>query len=158
MKEFWETVILGAGASGMMVAASLREEERSLLLESNPRPGAKIAVSGGGRCNLGNLHLDSARYRGDASFVREVFARYDQKWLREWFERRGVATRVEKGSQLFCRDGASAAVDALRRASQKSALYTGWKVESFRREREGFALTRQGGGMVHCRRLVVASG
>lgn len=158
MKEFWETAILGAGASGMMVAALLREQEGTVLLEGNPRSGAKIAVSGGGRCNLCNLHLDLPCYRGDSGFVREVFARYDQKWLREWFERRGVATRVEKGSQLFCRDGASAAVDALRRASQKSVLHAGWKVESFRREGEGFVLSRQGGGTVHCRRLVVASG
>jgi len=141
-----------------MLAALLRGRERVLLLEGAPRPGAKISVSGGGRCNLTNLHLDTARYRGDPLFLESVFSRYDQYWLRRWFEERHVRTEAEKGSQLFCVEGSEAVNRALRRAWKGVEFRSGWKVETADRTKERFRLIGPRGAMIGTRRLVVASG
>jgi predicted Rossmann fold flavoprotein len=141
-----------------MTAARLTGDGSVVLLEGNPRPGAKISVSGGGRCNLCNLHLDPQRYRGEAPFLHAVFSRYDQRWLRKWFQARGVATRPEKGGQLFCVEGAEAALRALRRASERARLMPGWRATDVRREAEGFRILGEGGRSLRARRLGVASG
>jgi predicted Rossmann fold flavoprotein len=154
----YDIAILGAGASGMMTAARLRDRASVVLLEGNPHPGAKIAVSGGGRCNLCNLHLDPSHYRGEERLLRAVFSRYDQHWLRRWFHERGVETRPEKGAQLFCRQGASAVVRALRQATEGASWRPGWRIESVEREHEGFLIRERTGRSLRARRLVVASG
>jgi len=158
VSKLYETIILGAGASGMMCAARLKRKKESLLLEGNREVGAKISISGGGRCNLTNLHLTTERYRGDATLLRRVFSRYDRRWLQTWFEKRGVETRLEKGSQLFCSGGAERVNQALREAWQGIGYRSGWRVERAEKEVEGFLLYSGRGDSLRCRRLVVASG
>ncbi|HEY1068890.1 MAG TPA: FAD-dependent oxidoreductase, partial [Pirellulales bacterium] len=53
MSEIWDVVVIGAGAAGLVAATRAAECGRStLLLEKNRRPGVKILMSGGTRCNL----------------------------------------------------------------------------------------------------------
>jgi len=141
-----------------MCASLLARKSGTLLLEGNPRPGAKIAVSGGGRCNLANLELTPRRYRADSRFVQSVFKRYDQHWLRRWFAERGVRTRVEKESQLFCIDGADSVNRALKKAYQGVEVRTECPIADVRREREGFLLISRKGQKIRAEKLVVASG
>lgn len=142
-----------------MTAAGIGKRSSVLLLEGNSRPGAKISVSGGGRCNLCNLHLDSHCYRGDSHVLETVFSRYDQHWLRRWFARRGVETRSEKGGQLFCRSGAEEVNRALASACETVEFRGGWRIVSAeRREKGGFRICNARGGCIESRRLVVASG
>ncbi len=98
----YDVAILGAGASGLMLAARLERRHSILLIDGNRSPGAKIAVSGGGRCNLCNLELSTDRYRADPDFIRPVFDRYDQNWLLEWVGRRGVSWHPEAKGKVFC--------------------------------------------------------
>jgi predicted Rossmann fold flavoprotein len=142
----------------MMCAALLSRKSGTVILESNPRPGAKIAVSGGGRCNLSNLRVEPGRYRGDPEFLRRIFARYGQEWLRNWFAGREVHTRVEKRGQLFCIDGAESVNRALKEAAKGVRLRTGWRVAEVTRSEEGFVLLSERRERLLARRLVVASG
>src|SRR5687767_13178335 len=100
--------IIGGGAAGMMAAASaveVRPEARVTLFERNPRLGAKVIISGGGRCNVTTGDQD----------VRRVLSRYPRggRWLRHamhsfppdavvrWFEARGVPLKVETDLRVF---------------------------------------------------------
>jgi predicted Rossmann fold flavoprotein len=141
-----------------MLAALLNERSGVLLLEGNPRPGAKISVSGGGRCNLSNLSVESSRYRAEASFVSSVLSRYPESWVRGWFSRRGVRTRPEKEGRLFCVDGAEAVNRALREARSGVELLTRWRVDSVEHDGRFFRVRDARGKELFCRRLVVASG
>ena len=141
-----------------MCAALLTRKSGTLLLEGNPRPGAKIAVSGGGRCNLSNLRLSPRYYRADSRFIQSVFDRYDEGWLRRWFARHGVRTRVEKGSQLFCIEGAESVNRALKRAFAGVELETTRRVTAASKAEKGFVLTTETGRTIRTETLVVASG
>ncbi|ADV46706.1 NAD(P)/FAD-dependent oxidoreductase [Nitratifractor salsuginis] len=153
-----DLAILGAGASGLMLASLLQNRKNVCLIDGNPAPGAKIAVSGGGRCNLCNAHLDPSYYRGDAKVLRSVFGRYDQHWLLRWFHERGVETRLEKGSQYFAKERSRAVLDALQRAARGVETLYGFRVKEIRKEAEGFSLIPERGRALRCRRLVIASG
>lgn len=58
--EYFHTVIIGGGASGLFCAGSF--DARKLVLDHNTRPGAKVSISGGGKCNFSNLHLSAQDY------------------------------------------------------------------------------------------------
>jgi len=142
----------------MMCAARLTDKISVAIVEGNTRPGAKIAVSGGGRCNLTNRRLDLKRYRGESHFIRPVLERYDQRWLRGWFEERGVQTRLEKGDQYFCIQKAEGVNRTLAEAIRGVRLHLGRSVTDVKRTEEGFRVSIRGGGSIDARRLVVASG
>jgi len=59
----FDVVVIGAGAAGMMCAATAgRRGRRVLLVDHYPKLGEKIRISGGGRCNFTNLHASPANY------------------------------------------------------------------------------------------------
>ncbi|WP_457602344.1 NAD(P)/FAD-dependent oxidoreductase [Nitratifractor sp.] len=152
----YDVAILGAGASGLMLAARLERRYSTILLDSNPSPGAKIAVSGGGRCNLCNLNLSTDRYRADPDFIRPVFDRYDQQWLLEWVGRRGVAWHPEAHGKIFCDRGARSLNRLFAQTIPPGVFVAGERVVKV--EGTGpFRITGQKRGY-SARTLVVASG
>ena len=63
MTQTYDVIILGAGAAGLMCAAEAgRRGRRVLVLEHAEKPGRKILISGGGRCNFTNLHTAPERF------------------------------------------------------------------------------------------------
>jgi predicted Rossmann fold flavoprotein len=142
----------------MMLAALLRKRQNVCLVEGNSTPGAKIAVSGGGRCNLCNAHLDPGRYRGDPRLIKAIFRRYDQRWLLRWFRERGVETRLEKGSQYFAKGRSQAVISALQREMNGIETLYGFRVREIEHDAGGFLLISEQGRRLQCRRLVIASG
>ncbi|WP_292655063.1 aminoacetone oxidase family FAD-binding enzyme [Nitratifractor sp.] len=158
MREDYDLAILGGGAAGLMLAARLDPSISAVLIEGNREPGAKIAVSGGGRCNLTNTEIRPERYRGDASFIRPVLKRYDRRWLLEWFRQRGVKTRLEKGAQYFCVDRSPAVIRALKEAASSIDSFYGTRITKVEKTSEGFRLISEGGKSLQARRLAVATG
>ncbi|QDS97319.1 BaiN/RdsA family NAD(P)/FAD-dependent oxidoreductase [Adhaeretor mobilis] len=101
----WDVVIVGAGAAGLL--AGIRASERglrTLLLEKNARPGVKILMSGGTRCNL--THATDARgiveaYGRPGRFLHSALATLSPDELIELFANEGVATKVEDTGKVF---------------------------------------------------------
>lgn len=108
------TVIIGAGAAGCFAAIELKRRQpsaRVILLEAASRPLAKVAITGGGRCNLTNTF---ARVPQQASGLKEVYPRGAQLMRRalgafshedcwEWFEREGVRLVAQDDECVFPR-------------------------------------------------------
>lgn len=95
----WEVVVVGAGAAGLLAAARAAERgRRTLLLEKNRRPGIKILMSGGTRCNLTHA-CDSRSIVGEfgppGRFLHSALATLSPGRLVELFEDEGVATKIE---------------------------------------------------------------
>jgi len=157
MEKEYRQIILGAGASGSMTAARLGGEEATLLIEGNGRPGAKIAISGGGRCNLTNAHVGVEDYLGDPAFILPALQGFDSAAVRKWFADRGVRTVRQKEEQYFAEEGAAAVVRALERASEKSKKCLGCRVREVIREK-GLFVVRTDRGTFRSKRLVVATG
>lgn len=102
-QEKFDAIIIGGGACGLMCAvqAGLRGK-RTLVLERNDRPGAKILISGGGRCNYTNLHSAPANFvSANPDFARAAFSRWTVEDTVTFFERHGIIGREKVLGQLF---------------------------------------------------------
>ena len=112
--ESFDVVVLGAGAAGLMCALTAGQRGRKvLLLDHADKVGAKILISGGGRCNFTNLHSAPDRFlSGNADFCRSALGRYTQDHFIAMVERHGIAYHEKTLGQLFC-DGSARAIVAM---------------------------------------------
>ena len=100
----YDCLIVGGGASGLMLAASLAVGSgRGLILEKTSRTGAKLLLSGGGRCNIthGGAARDLVRaYGKSGQRIRKCLYRHSNVELAEWFGEHGLALSDEKGRSV----------------------------------------------------------
>jgi predicted Rossmann fold flavoprotein len=101
----WDVIIAGAGAAGLATAIFTRErspEGAVLLLDGARRPGAKILVSGGSRCNVTNTIVTEKDYwGGPATIVRRVLRAFPVRDTVAFFQRAGVTLHEEEDGKLF---------------------------------------------------------
>src|SRR5207249_2335521 len=101
----WDVVVVGAGAAGLMAALRAAERgRRTLLLEKNRKPGVKILMSGGTRCNI-TQNTDNrgivAAYGAPGKFLHSALAAFSVQDTIAFFESEGVATKVEETGKIF---------------------------------------------------------
>jgi len=113
-----QIVIIGGGASALMLA-SLLPKKSATVIETNTAPGAKILVSGGGKCNITNAEMDPGFFLADRSFITPSLEAFDEKDLLQWLKRRGLEPVLKKGSQYFCKDSSRELLTLLQRESRK---------------------------------------
>ncbi len=100
-----DVIVVGGGAAGLMAAGrAAGAGARVLLLEKTGGCGKKILVSGKQRCNLTNaadLKAFIAMYGPNGRFLHGAFSRFFRPELLEFFERRGLAAKQERGGRIF---------------------------------------------------------
>jgi predicted Rossmann fold flavoprotein len=156
-----DVLILGAGASGLMAASTAaRRGRRVLLADHGRRAGAKVRISGGGRCNATNLQACAANYHSrNPHFVKSALARFGPRNFLEFLDKREVGWREEEQGQVFLVTGGVHLADMLERecASLGVELLLGRPVHDVRKE--GTLFTAEiGGEPVASESLVVATG
>jgi predicted Rossmann fold flavoprotein len=112
--EAFDVIVLGAGAAGLMCALTAGQRgRRVLLLDHADRVGAKILISGGGRCNFTNLHCAPDRFlSGNPDFCRSALSRYTQDDFIALVQRHRIPYHEKTLGQLFC-DGSARAIVAM---------------------------------------------
>jgi predicted Rossmann fold flavoprotein len=110
-----DAIILGAGAAGLLCAATAGQRgRRVLLLDHADKPGKKILISGGGRCNFTNLHTAPERFLSqNPHFAKSALSRYTPQDFLALVERHGIAWHEKTLGQLFCDGSARQIVDML---------------------------------------------
>ncbi len=98
-------VVVGAGPAGLMAAATAAEQgARVTLLEKNSGAGKKLSITGKGRCNL-TAAVDGRDLikgvPGNGRFLYSAFHEYSNNALRDFFHKRGLQTKVERGNRVF---------------------------------------------------------
>lgn len=114
-------IIIGGGASALMLA-SLLPRNSAIILEANNKLGAKILVSGGGKCNITNAVMGREYFLGDQDFVQQPLKKFDEKALLRWLERQNLHPVLRKETQYFCKDSAKELVDIFKKESKKQKI------------------------------------
>jgi predicted Rossmann fold flavoprotein len=112
--EQFDAIILGAGGAGLMCAGVAGQRgRRVLVIDHNEEPGAKILISGGGRCNFTNLGAAPERYLStNPHFAVSALKRYTAQDFLELVEAHGIAWHEKTLGQLFC-DGSARQIVAM---------------------------------------------
>ncbi len=118
-----DIVIIGGGASALMLA-SLLPKRSATIIEHNSRLGAKILVSGGGKCNITNAKMGTEYFLGDEDFIRPVLKKFNEKALLRWLERGQLEPVLRKETQYFCKDSAKELMSIFLKESQKQQVLT----------------------------------
>ena len=128
----YDVIIVGAGAAGLMCAIEASKRGRKVLvLESSNKVGKKILISGGGRCNFTNLHIDPEAYLSQNShFCKSALARYTQWDFIALMDKYKLSWQEKTLGQLFCDDKAPAVLNMLLEQCKRVGIKLDSKVES----------------------------
>lgn len=158
----YDVIILGAGAAGMMCALTAGQRgRRVLLLDHLDRAGAKILISGGGRCNFTNIEGGLAeRYiSANPHFAKSALGRYTPADFVALVDSHGIAWHEKTLGQLFC-DGSAKQIIAMldeecARGAVETRLLT--RVTAIAKSDERFQVETPG-GTFEAAALVIATG
>ncbi len=160
----FDTLIVGAGAAGMMCAIhAAARGGRVLIVDHAKNPGEKIRISGGGRCNFTNLECAPDRFiSSNPHFARSALSRYTQHDFIKLVEAHGIAYHEKTLGQLFCDGSAQQIIDMMlaemRNLGVELRLET--SVGKICKTESGFELSLVGkhACTAVCRNFVVACG
>ncbi len=101
--DAFDAIIIGGGACGLMCAVQAGFlGKRTLVLEKNNNPGAKILISGGGRCNYTNLYISEANFLSqNPHFCKSAFSQWTVQDTIDFFETYGISGKEKTLGQLF---------------------------------------------------------
>jgi len=161
----YDTIVLGAGAAGLMCALTAGARgRRVLVLERANKPGKKILMSGGGRCNFTNRHVAPGRFlSANPHFCKSALSRFTQWDFIELVERHGIEyfekeTVTGLSGQLFCRQSSKQIVAMLLAECRAAGVDILLDCETTSVEHPGGFRLSTGLGPFEAETLVVASG
>src|SRR5687768_8720120 len=159
-KMRYDVVAVGAGAAGLMSAIFAgRQGARVAVVDSARRIGAKILISGGGRCNVTHDGVSADDFNGNRNTVARVLRTFTVDETIAFFEALGVALKREETGKLFpVTDRASTVLDALLRATRDAGveIISGTRVNAI--EAGAPFVLEAGGQTMEAARVVLATG
>lgn len=164
-----KVIVVGGGAAGFFSAISCAHASKEvdvLLLEKTSKLLSKVAVSGGGRCNVThacfeNKTLATCYPRGEKP-LKSAFSRFSTTDTIEWFQSRGVQLKTESDGRMFPKtDDSQTIIDCLMKEAKKLRvdIRTSIGVQQLKPRFEGgFTLTLTDGTIMDCDKVIVATG
>ena len=158
-------IVIGGGPAGMFAALSAAENGHAVtLLEKNEKLGKKLFITGKGRCNLTNAGDMDALFGNvvtNRKFLYSAFYACDNRRVIEFFERRGMPTKTERGNRVFpvsdhSSDVISVLKQALARAGVQVRLHT--EVSEILKEEKITGVSLKNGRTLPCDAVVLATG
>ncbi|MDX1754584.1 MAG: NAD(P)/FAD-dependent oxidoreductase [Marinobacter sp.] len=159
--QHFDVIVIGAGAAGLMCAATAGYRGRRVLVVDHAnKAGKKILMSGGGRCNFTNLNSTPANFLSDnPHFCISALKRYTPQHFLELVERHGIEHVEKAAGQLFCRDSSKDILNLLLTECDWAGAEVRLKTEvrAVEEAGDGYRLDTSGGTLA-CESLVVACG
>jgi len=160
-------VVIGGGAAGFFSALSCKlhhPEYAVTLLEKSDKLLAKVAVSGGGRCNVTHACFDNKElsqfYPRGERHLKKLFFQFNAKDTVAWFESRGVRLKTEADNRMFpVSDSSQTIIDCLVHEANRLGvvIQKGVSISEIQKNGSGFILTSNG-KEIHADKIIVASG
>lgn len=161
--QHYDVIVVGGGPAGMFAAwqASLRYP-RVAILEKNAILGKKMLITGGGRCNVTNIHQDDlliAGIIGNGRFLHSVFSQFNNNDLIRFYESNGLQLKEENKGRMFpVTDKAQSVVDTIAQVLKKNhvMIHFNCEVQAIKTT-EPLAL-KTSLGMFSCDKLIITTG
>jgi predicted Rossmann fold flavoprotein len=161
MATQYDVAVIGAGAAGMMCAATAaRRGKRVVLIDHAPKLAEKIRISGGGRCNFTNVNAGAQHFLSEnPHFCRSALSRYTAQDFLELVKQHRIAYHEKHRGQLFCDESAEQIIRMLK--TECDAGNVSWrmpcKVSSVEKDGEQFRIATNG-EPIFASNVVVATG
>ncbi len=161
MSIHYDVVIIGAGAAGLMCAAEAGKRGRTtLVIDHAKKPGRKILISGGGRCNFTNYDVSANNYLcQNPHFVKSALSQYTNWDFISLVSKYGIEFEERDHGQLFCLDSAKQIVDMLLKECDMPNVTQRYRcdVHDIEQTETGFRF-KADTDTITCESLVVATG
>lgn len=161
----YDVIVIGGGPSGLMAAIAAGEHSRVLLLDKGNSLGRKLAISGGGRCNVTNrLPVDEIikHIPGNGRFLYSAFSEFNNQDIIDFFENLGVKLKEEDHGRMFpASNKAQSVIDALLQQLKKLKvdIQTNIAVKDVLYDHDRVVgVQLQDGSIIHSRAVVIAVG
>jgi len=157
--KIFDTVIIGAGAAGLMAAIQLAKRKKSvLILDMGDKPARKVAISGGGNCNFTNLRADYTHYFGkNPRFVMSALTRFSPRDTLNWAKAHNIKYIEKEPGRYFCRDGAKDVLSALLNDIKNALIKYNTNVIDIEKENDFFTIKTTNGDFCS-QSVIVATG
>ncbi|MCX5777116.1 MAG: NAD(P)/FAD-dependent oxidoreductase [Candidatus Firestonebacteria bacterium] len=156
-----DLLVIGGGPAGIMAAITAAGKNKNvLLLDKNPSLGRKLLASGNGKCNLSNSTLVPDNYFGNKLFLKNIFAKFNNKTLDNFFKKRGVLLKTEEfGRVLPFTESSASILDCLQEeiAVNKVMVKNSEQVLSIEKNENIFTV-KTGRGVYETRNILIAAG
>lgn len=156
-----DVVIIGAGAAGLMCAIEAGKRGRTVLvLDKTNKPGKKILMSGGGRCNFTNTQTTAAHFIShNPHFCKSALSRYTPWDFIALVEKHSIAYFEKKLGQLFCEEKSARIVDMLQKECEtyRVNLKLNQTITQVQKKGDGFVI-KSNQAHYQCESLVIATG
>lgn len=158
-RQYFTSIIIGAGASGLMCAENMAQYGNVLVLEKNPQIASKVKISGGGRCNFTNIGVTSDNYLcSNKHFVKSALARFKPLDIIKDLEQYHIKYEERQNKQMFAFSASEIAEMLLQKCLKKNVkIQTKCLINSISKQDDIFKIETNS-GFFSCSNLIVATG
>ena len=161
MNNFFDVIVIGAGAAGLMCAIeSAKRNKKVLVLDHAKKIGEKIRISGGGRCNFTNLNTHPSKFISEnPKFMISALNQYDQYDFIKLVESYSIKFHEKKLGQLFCDESSQQIIDLLLSECEKYqvTIHKDFIIEDISYSSELYSV-KSLINTISCQSLVIATG
>ncbi|WP_345980343.1 aminoacetone oxidase family FAD-binding enzyme [Sulfurimonas sp. HSL3-2] len=155
----YDVLILGAGASGLMCASRLADGKdlKVGVIDANQSVGAKIKISGGGKCNITNTEVTENNYLGDENFVSSILSSFTKDDLLKFLDANALKPVIRKNRYYFCQKSSDEIISIFKRLSKNVSYHLGENILHVEKKDDTF-FVKTSKKTYSAKNLVVATG
>jgi predicted Rossmann fold flavoprotein len=162
MAKEYDVAVIGAGAAGMMCAATAgKRGKRVVLFDHAEKLAEKIRISGGGRCNFTNINAGPANFLSEnPHFAKSALSRFTPQDFLAMVKKHRIGFHEKHRGQLFCDDSAEQIIKMLKDECADGNVH--WRMPAsvldLQRNGEGYVLQTDEGEEIRAAAIVIATG
>ena len=155
--KIYKNLIIGGGAAGLMFAGNLRDKKDTIIIDGNSKLGAKIFISGGGKCNFTNRVVKTSNYLAKDKFLKNLIKEYSSEKIFNYFSKKDLKSTLKNESQYFCKSSSTELLDILLKDIKGVEIALNTKVTEVVKQNSVFEIKTTKGSFF-TKKLIVTSG